>query len=137
MFLHVPYWLVYMKLGSGDFPLHVLCRKYGVNYVISGHGHDLVRWERDGVVYLEVGSSGASFPRLLPGDGDFAAGRFYHHVWVRVQGPRAHFTVKELDGPFGKGRMFRAEMWGPDGPKFDPADPARAELSSEAEPAAK
>ena len=137
VFLHVPYWLLYMKLGSGEFPLHQLCRKYGVNYVISGHGHDLVRWERDGIVYLEVGSSGASFPRRLPGDGDFAEGRFYHHVWVQVRGAQAHFTVKELDGPYGKGRMFRAERWGPEGPKFDPADPARAELSSVAEPAPK
>ncbi len=137
VFFHVPFWLVPLKLGSGEFGLHQLCRRYGVGYVISGHGHDFERLERDGIVYLEVGSSGAGLARRLPGELDFAQGRFYHHVWVRVEGARASFTVKELDGPFGKGRMFRAERWGPNGPKFDPADPARADLSPEPEPAAK
>ncbi len=131
VFFHVPYWLVFLKLGSGEFPLHRLCRQYGVDYVVSGHGHDFVRLERDGIVYLEVGSSGAGIPRRPPSDEDFARGRFYHHVWAQVRGPKVRFTVKELDGPFGKGRMFAAERWGPDGPRFDPADPARAELSPE------
>jgi len=131
VFFHVPYWLVFLKLGSGEFPLHRMCRAYGVNYVISGHGHDFVRLERDGIVYLEVGSSGAGLARRLPGGQDFAQGRFYHHVWVQVRGPKAHLTVKELDGPYGKGRLFRTELWGPDGPRFDPADPARAELTAE------
>jgi len=137
VFFHVPYWLVFLKLGSGEFPLHHLCRKYGVGYVISGHGHDFVRLERDGVLYLEVGSSGAGLPPKLPSDRDFALGRFYHHVWVRVQDARVYFTVKELDGPFGKGRMFPADSWGPGGPKFDPADPAQADLSPDAPSAGK
>ncbi|MBM3748481.1 MAG: hypothetical protein FJW34_22100 [Acidobacteria bacterium] len=137
VFFHVPNWLVFLKLGSGEFPLHQLCRKYGVNYVVSGHGHVLTRLERDGVVYLEVGSSGAgSRPRAESAE-YFRRGHFYHHVWVWVRGGKAQFTVKELDGRFGQGRMFSAEAWGPDGPKFDPADPAAADLSTEAPPAAK
>jgi len=137
VFFHVPFWLLHLKLGSGEFPLHQLCRKYGVGYVISGHGHDFERHQRDGIVYLEVGSSGAGLARRLPGDQDFAQGRFYHHVWVRVEAARAHFTVKELDGPFGKGRMFSADQWGPSGAKFDPADPAQADLPLQPASAAK
>ncbi len=129
VFFHQPFWLIPLKLGSGEFRLHQLARQYGVNYVISGHGHLLLRLERDGVVYLEVGSSGAGAMRGRESNESFARGQFYHHVWVRVKDAKAYFTVKELDGPYGKGRMFRVEDWGPDGPKFEPADPAQWEPS--------
>ena len=33
-------------------------------------------------------------------------------------------TVKEIDGPLGQGRMFRAEDWDEKGPRFDTGDPA-------------
>ena len=55
----------------------------------------------------------------------FAQGRFYHHVWGRVKGSKIYFTVKELDGPAGQGRMFNAEEWDDNGPKFNVDDPAR------------
>jgi hypothetical protein len=51
--------------------------------VVSGHGHQLVTLERDGIRYLEVGSSGA---HLFPG-------AYYHHVLVTVKGTAAHFAV--------------------------------------------
>jgi len=123
---HKPYWIVFVKLKSGEFPLHRLAKKHGVDFVISGHGHQFLRMPYDGVVYMEVGSSGASIAaRLRQGEG-FEQGRFFHHVWGRVKGTKADFTVKELDGPMGKGRMFRAEDWDESGPKFDAADPAKA-----------
>jgi calcineurin-like phosphoesterase family protein len=124
VFFHKPYWIVPLKLGSGDFRLHQLAKKYGVDCVISGHGHQFLRMVRDGIVYMEVGSSGARVP-VDAGKGEgLAQGRFYEHVWARVKGPKVQITVKELDGPMGKGRMFRAEDWKDNGPAFDPADPA-------------
>jgi 3',5'-cyclic AMP phosphodiesterase CpdA len=111
VFLHHPEWIGFLNLGSGQFPLHQLARKYGVNYVFSGHGHQFIRLARDGIQYLEVGSSGAA----VGGGGSdqaFASGRFYHHLWVTVKGPKVYVTVKELDAPYGKGRMFRAQDWG-------------------------
>lgn len=123
VFLHQPYWIVFLKLGSGEFPLHQLASKYGVNYVISGHGHQFVRLARDGVVYLEVGSSGAGIGASAGSDEAFARGLFCHHVWVTVKGSSAYFTVKEIDAPYGKGRMFRAEDWYGAGPHADPARP--------------
>ena len=119
---HKPFWLIAVKFQSGDFPLHRLARKYGVRYVISGHGHQFVRGVQDGIVYLEVGSSGGH----LRGT-EFSQGWFFHHVYARVKGSKIDMTVKEIDGPLGKGRMFKADDWGAGGPKFDSSDPAALE----------
>ena len=60
---------------------------------------------------------------LIRGDG-FRNGCFYHHVWGRVKGGEVTFTVKELDGQFGEGRMFNAADWDENGPRFETGDPA-------------
>ena len=39
---------------SGEFELHRFARQYGVCCVISGHIHQLIRMERDGILYLAV-----------------------------------------------------------------------------------
>jgi predicted phosphodiesterase len=124
IFFHKPYWVVFLKAGSGEFPLHRLARQYGVDQVISGHGHQFVRMERDGIGYVALGSSGARI-RLnwVPGQ-NFEKGAFYHYAWVRVKGGAVRITIKEIGGPAGQGRMFRAEDWDANGPKFDIADPA-------------
>lgn len=122
VFFHKPYWIAFLKVGSGEFPLHQLAKKYGVSYVISGHGHQFVRLTRDGIVYMEVGSSGGKMKGT-----EFTAGWFYHHVWGHVKGSKVELSVKELDGPAGKGRMFKAEDWGDSGPKFPVDDPASVE----------
>lgn len=124
VFFHKPYWIAPLKLGSGDFPLHQLAKKYGVEHIISGHGHVFVRIVRDGIAYMEVGSSGGTMEKALEQGHGFKEGRFYHHVWVRVKGSKAMMSVKELDGPKGAGRMFNAEDWDENGPKFEVADPA-------------
>ncbi|MCC6293410.1 MAG: metallophosphoesterase [Bryobacterales bacterium] len=124
VFFHRPYWIAPLKLGSGEFPLHQLAKKYGVEHIISGHGHVFVRIVRDGIAYMEVGSSGGNMTKALEQGQGFKEGRFYHHVWVRVKGSKAMMSVKELDGPKGAGRMFNAEDWDENGPKFEVADPA-------------
>ena len=124
VFFHKPYWIAPLKLGSGEFPLHQLAKKYGVEHIISGHGHVFVRIVRDGIAYMEVGSSGGTMEKALEQGHGFKEGRFYHHVWVRVKGSKAMMSVKELDGPKGAGRMFNAEDWDENGPKFEVADPA-------------
>lgn len=126
IFFHKPYWIALLKLGSGEFPLHQLAKKYEVDHIISGHGHQFVRMTRDGIVYMEVGSSGGRMGGLARGEG-FAQGWFYHHVWGRVKGSKVSFTVKEIDGVKGQGRMFRVEDWDENGPKFDVTDPPAAE----------
>ena len=69
---------------------------------------------------MATGIAGASLRGPLERGEGFSQGRFYHHVWARVKGSEVSFTVKEIDGPDGKGRMFRAREWGDNGPLFDP-----------------
>jgi predicted phosphodiesterase len=127
VFFHKPYWIAFLKLKTSAFPLHQLARKYGVDYVISGHGHQFVRMVRENIVYMEVGSSGGSIKKGVDRGEGFAQGWFYHHVWGRVKGSKVEMSVKELDGPVGKGRMFRAEDWDESGPRFGSEDPAKVE----------
>lgn len=124
VFFNKPFWIIPLAMKSGDFSLHQMASKYGVDYIVSGHGHLFMRMELDGIVYLEVGSSGANLRGAFQRGEGFPQGRFYHHVWVRVKGSKASFTVKEIGDPDGEGRMFRAENWGMNGPEFDPDDPA-------------
>jgi Icc protein len=127
VFFHKPFWIPLLMLGNTEFRLHQLCKKYGVEHVISGHGHQFVRIVRDGIAYMEVGSSGGTMERALAQGHGFREGRFYHHVWGRVKGAKVHFTVKEIDGAKGAGRMFRAEDWDENGPRFEVEDPAATE----------
>lgn len=101
IFFHKPYWIAFLMLGSSGFPLHQLARKYGVAYIVSGHGHLFLPMKRDGILYLEVGSSGAK----LKGEG-FAQGWFYHYILAEVKGTDVRLTVKELDG-----KSFQVEEW--------------------------
>jgi predicted phosphodiesterase len=127
IFFHKPYWIPLLKLGSSTFPLHQIAKKYGVQHVISGHGHQFVRIVRDGIAYMEVGSSGGTMKAALEQGHGFKEGRFYHHVWGRVKNGKVELTVKEIDGAKGAGRMFRADQWDEMGPKFDVGDPAITE----------
>jgi Icc protein len=99
---HQPFWILFLKLGSGEFELHRLARQYGVTHVFSGHGHQLLRLERDGITYLEVGSSGADITR---GQG-FDEGWFYHHVLATVKGTKVTLQVKQLGG-----KLYPVEKW--------------------------
>lgn len=124
---HHPYWIPLIDEGDRGFELHRLAKEYGVSHILSGHGHRFVRRVHDGVVYMEVGSSGGQMTGgLIRGEG-FADGRFYHWVWAHVKGGKISFTVKEIGGQMGSGRMFKAEEWTEDGPQFNVADPALTE----------
>ena len=104
VFFHRPtVWLIPLKFQS-EFALHQLLRKYHVTMVVSGHTHQFARLEKDGIVYLCVGSSGGH----LRGTG-FAQGWFYHHVLATVDGAKVDLTVKEIDAPLGKGRVFEGK----------------------------
>jgi predicted phosphodiesterase len=123
VFFHHPYWIRLLDEGQ-DFPLHQIAKANGVDYIISGHGHVFVKREYEGIVYMEVGSSGGNMTGALERGEGFRDGRFYHWVWGDVKGSKVAISVKEIDGPMGEGRMFRIEDWGKDGPTFDTSDPA-------------
>ena len=106
VFFHKPFWLIPVTFQNSDFPFHQLIRKYGVRYVVSGHGHQFVRLVQDGIVYLEAPSSGGQ----LKGQG-FVQGWFFGQVFTCVQGSQVEMLVKEVQSPMGKGHSFRAEEW--------------------------
>jgi predicted phosphodiesterase len=108
---HRPFWIPYVIFKNREFPFHQIAKKYGVAYVICGHMHQFMRMEQDGVVYLVVGSSGASMRRGLNAGQGFEQGWFYHHVQVRVKGSTVQATVKEVDSDAVKGRVFNADDW--------------------------
>jgi len=103
VFFHKPFWLIPVKFQSSQFPFHQLIQKYGVRYVVSGHGHQFVHAVEDGIVYLEAPSSGGK----LKGQG-FAQGWFYGQVLVVVKGSNVEMTVHEIGPPFGQARSFPA-----------------------------
>ena len=107
VFFHEPFWLVPLKFQSGDFPFHRLVRKYGVQLVVSGHGHQFVSMSREGVHYLEAGSSGGK----LKGHG-FEQGWFYQHTSVAVAASGIDVTIEEIGPPFGRGRSFHPDWTG-------------------------
>jgi UDP-2,3-diacylglucosamine pyrophosphatase LpxH len=121
---HKPFWIGAIDRLGSEFPLHRIAKQYGVAHVVSGHVHRFVRRERDGIAYMEVGSSGGGMKAPLERGEGFAQGIFHHFVWVKVDGAKVSMAVKEIDGAKGSGRMFRAEDWDEKGPKFNIADPA-------------
>jgi hypothetical protein len=104
VFFHKPFWLLPVMFKSSDFPFHQLVKKYGVRYVISGHGHQYKRLEEDGIVYIEAGSSGGK----LKGTG-FNGGWFFGQIFTRVKGLKVEMTVKEIDPPLGQGHLVKWE----------------------------
>jgi Icc protein len=104
---HKPFWLIPVVFQSSQFPFHQLIKKYGVRYVISGHGHQYRRSVQDGIVYLEAGSSGGK----LKGQG-FERGWFFGQIFTQVKGSKVEMTVKEIDTPSGKGHKFPIEELG-------------------------
>lgn len=123
VFFHHPYWIDRID-EKKEFPLHEIAKKHGVDFVISGHGHVFVKRELDGIVYMEVGSSGGQMTGPLRRGEGFRDGRFYHWIWGNVKGSKVSLTVKEIDGPMGEGRAFKIEDWDENGPQFDVSDPA-------------
>jgi predicted phosphodiesterase len=105
IFFHRPFWLIPMKLHMTNFRLHQLARQYGVCCVISGHGHQFQTLAQDGVLYLEVGSSGASLAQAGPAGIGYQDGWFYQYVYATVNGSSVDFEVRELSPPFGRGRV--------------------------------
>lgn len=114
--MHRPSWLIPVLLRSSDFELQRLARKYSVDAVISGHIHQLSQYRLDGVLYLEVGSSGGHIDRGLQAghqeyEQRFAQGWFFQWMSAEVDGEHIAFTIHELGPPFGKGRTIPLEKW--------------------------
>jgi Icc protein len=105
---HRPSWIVNVALGNPDFPLHRLARKYGVQYVVAGHIHQMLHLELDGVTYLSMPSSGGHL-RLSKA---YESGWFFGYASVHVSDASVEVRIRETGPPHGEGRTSRLADWG-------------------------
>ncbi len=108
---HRPSWILQVVLGNPAFPLHQLAKKYGVQYVIAGHIHQMLAFNLEGVTYLSMASSGGH----LRASKRYEDGWFFEHSLVSVDGETVRFEIKELSAPFGQARVTTPNDWGPAG----------------------
>ena len=106
--MHRPSWIVDVALRNPNFALHQLARRYGVQYVVAGHVHQLLRLELEGVTYVSMPSSGGQL-RL---SGLYRDGWFFGHAMVEVHAKSIDFQIREAGPPRGQGRRTKLADWG-------------------------
>ena len=105
---HRPSWVLDVFLGNPNFAVHRLAKKYGVQCVIAGHVHQMIRAELDGVEYLSMPSAGGH----LRASKKYEDGWFFAHTAVEVRGADVRMQVKEVSAPYGRGRVTNPRDWG-------------------------
>jgi 3',5'-cyclic-AMP phosphodiesterase len=105
---HRPSWILNAAFGNPGFPLHQLAKRYGVEYVIAGHIHQMLRFEIEGVTYLSMPSAGGHL-RL---DKQYDKGWFFAYTLVSVAGHSATFEIEEAAPPHGESRVSKLSDWG-------------------------
>jgi predicted MPP superfamily phosphohydrolase len=103
---HRPSWIFGAAAGNPDFPLHQLARKYGVQYVVAGHVHEMLHYRLQGIDYVSLPSSGGH----LRASGKYQDGWFFGFIEVNVRNNNADFQIHEL-----RGRVSGLGEWGPTG----------------------
>ncbi len=106
VFSHRPSWIIEVLLKNPHSAIHQLAKKYGVQYVVSGHVHQMIHSNFDGITYLSMPSAGGH----LRGTEKYEDGWFFAHTLVDVTGAEASFRIKEL-----RGRVTAPTDWGPSG----------------------
>jgi predicted phosphodiesterase len=91
---HRPSWLINAALQNPNFDLHQLARKYGVQYVVAGHVHQLLHVTFDGVTYFSAPSAGGH----LRASGKYEDGWFFGYTVVTVEGNAVSFAIRNIDG---------------------------------------
>jgi 3',5'-cyclic-AMP phosphodiesterase len=105
---HRPSWIVDVALQNPNFALHQLARRYGVQYVVAGHVHQMLRLGLEGVTYVSMVSSGGHL-RL---SGAYEDGWFFGHALVEVHGKSIDFQIREAGPPHGESRITKLTDWG-------------------------
>jgi len=105
---HRPSWLLPVLFANSKSPFHQIAKQYGVQYVIAGHIHQMLRFKLDGITYLSMPSAGGH----LRASKRYEDGWFFGHTLVEDTGGMLQFKVEEVRAPFGKGRITQAQDWG-------------------------
>ena len=104
---HRPSWLVDAMFQNSSFRLHQLAKKYGVQYVIAGHLHQMLDIDLEGVKYVSMASAGGH----LRGTEQYRDGWFFGYALVGVRGHAVDLHIKELKPPLGQGRITGLKDW--------------------------
>jgi 3',5'-cyclic-AMP phosphodiesterase len=105
---HRPSWILNAVLGNPDFPLHRLAKRYGVQYVIAGHIHEMLRFQVENVTYVSMPSAGGH----LRSGKQYDKGWFFAHTLVSISGNSVSFEIKEAAPPYGQSRVSKLSDWG-------------------------
>jgi 3',5'-cyclic-AMP phosphodiesterase len=105
---HRPSWIVNVAMQHPNFALHRLALKYGVQYFIAGHVHQIVQLPLGTVTYFCAPSAGGH----LRASEKYEDGWFFGYTVVTVDGSAVKFEIKELSPPYGKGRVTSLADWG-------------------------
>ncbi len=89
---HRPSWLLDILLKNPHNAVHQLSKKYGVQYVISGHVHQMIYSNFEGVTYLSMPSAGGHLRASMK----YEDGWFFAHTTVEVTGTSVNFRIKEI-----------------------------------------
>jgi len=105
---HRPSWIVNVAMQHPNFDLQLLARKYGVQYIIAGHVHQMVQLPLEHVMYFCAPSAGGH----LRASEKYEDGWFFGYTLVTVEGGNVKFEIKELGPPYGKARITAPADWG-------------------------
>lgn len=100
---HRPSWLLNVAMRNPDFPLHRLVKQFGVQYVVAGHIHQMLRFELGGVTYVSLPSAGGHL-RLT---GAYQDGWFFGYSFIHAEGTNLDWEIHSTDG-----RASRLADWG-------------------------
>jgi UDP-2,3-diacylglucosamine pyrophosphatase LpxH len=108
IFSHKPSWLLPILLKNPQDPIHQLAKKYGVQYVVSGHIHQMIHASLEGVEYLSMPSAGGHLRASMK----YEDGWFFAHTLVEVTGTQMSMHIKEI-AP--QSRESTVKDWGASG----------------------
>jgi len=104
---HRPSWLIDAMFQNTRSRLHQLAKKYGVQYVIAGHLHQMLDVDLEGVKYVSMASAGGH----LRGTEQYRDGWFFGYALVGVRAGAVDLHIKELKPPHGQGRVTEPKDW--------------------------
>jgi hypothetical protein len=102
VFMHRSYWNQALRQSRPE-KLHDMFRRYGVDYVFSGHDHYYCSTLWDGIHYIQVGPSGSRYKQYDDPD----RGAFQSYLLVHVSDSATKVTVVKPGNRSGSGDTIR------------------------------
>jgi Icc protein len=105
---HRPSWLIPILFSNPRSAVHQIAKKYGVQYVVGAHIHQMLRFDLEGITYFCLPSAGGH----LRASKAFSDGWFFGHILVHISNDKLTFRIQEVGPSRGAGRVTALEDWG-------------------------